>query len=223
MLHYIHHHHHEWGLHISLELHSIIHFLWALSCTCWSGMLMSYLIMSLCCLESLPCLWLEKSCWKTFLISDPLSCQMTCPSQDIWCFLMHSAMVVSIWSSFLTVSFLTVPPENSYNTSETPHFKEEQSSVIFLCQAPSFTSIYHNRQYKGLNNLIFKCPHILLNQIFCFSLSKACASNEIQYSVSVWMLGTILPRYLNVCKCSTGRLSISMIPLHSDKNLLLLS
>ena len=68
-------------------------------------------------------------------------------------------------------------------------------------------------EMRALYNLIFKCLHIALSQIFCFNLPKSCTANEIQYSISVWMFGTILARYLNVYTCSIGRPSTLTLPI----------
>ena len=100
----------------------------------------------------------------------------------------------------------SVPPGNFHDTSE--------FSPIFLCLVPGFTSINYNRQYEVLiQSLHILRLHILLKQIFCFNLPKACTAYEIWYAISVWMFGTILPMYLNVYTCSIGRSSTSMLLL----------
>ena len=62
----------------------------------------------------------------------------------------------------------TVTPGNTYDTSETPHFKGEQSSLIFPCQAPDFISIHHHRDYEGLK--------ILSSSVYILSSTRYSAS-----------------------------------------------
>ena len=146
-------HHLAYGLNIPFALHFVIHFHLTLSNTYYSavvsGMSMSCLIMSLHHSGGLPNhLWLEKLCWH-FLDKWPISCQMTCPNQDIQCFLMHSILMVSTWSSFLTTLFVTL----SLLKSPMIHLRHPLSkkcSLLFLFEAWSFTSIHCNRQYEGL-------------------------------------------------------------------------
>ena len=128
-------------------------------------------------------------------------------------------LVVLVWSSLYDGIISDFIPLGKSDTSETPHFKGWWSSLIFFWQAPAFTI----GNMWALYNPIFRCLHILLDQTFCFNVTKAYVANEIWYLIYVWMFGTILPRYLNVCTCSIGKPSTSMLLLHSDKSLFLLS
>ena len=120
-------------------------------------------------------------------------------------------------NTFLTLSLLENP------MIHLRHPISKASSFLSL----SFLRLQVSHPYitignmMALHNLIFKCLHLFLNQIFCFNITKAYKADEIWYSISVWIFVTILPRYLNICACSIGRSSTSILRLHSAKSLIL--